>query len=55
MAVARRGEVSIARLAKDFGISQSCLRNWLLLHALEPCLGRDQLSRQLVIELVSPI
>lgn len=29
VAVARRGEAPIARLAKDFMISESCLRNWL--------------------------
>lgn len=29
MAVARRGEAPIAQLAKDFGICESCLRNWL--------------------------
>ena len=29
VAVARRGEAPFAQLAKDFGISESCLRNWL--------------------------
>ena len=29
VAVARRGEASLAQIAKDFGISESCLRNWL--------------------------
>lgn len=29
MAVARKGEAPIAEIAKDFGISESCLRNWL--------------------------
>ncbi|TQM63794.1 transposase-like protein [Humibacillus xanthopallidus] len=29
VAVARRGEASIAQVAKDFGISESCLRGWL--------------------------
>jgi len=29
VAVARKGEASIAQIAKDFGISESCLRNWL--------------------------
>jgi transposase-like protein len=29
VAVARRGETSIKQVAKDFGISESCLRNWL--------------------------
>ena len=26
---ARRGEAPLAQIAKDFGISESCLRNWL--------------------------
>ena len=29
IAVARRGDAPIAQIAKDFGISESCLRNWL--------------------------
>ena len=29
VAVARKGEAPIAQLAQDFGISQSCLRNWM--------------------------
>lgn len=29
VAIARRGEAPIAQIAKDFGISESCLRNWL--------------------------
>lgn len=29
VAVARRGESGIAQVAKGFGISESCLRNWL--------------------------
>ena len=29
MAVARKGEVPLAQVAKDFGVSESCLRNWL--------------------------
>ena len=29
VAVARRGEAPIAQLAKDFGISESCLTNWI--------------------------
>jgi len=27
--VARSSEVSVARMAKDFGISESCLHRWL--------------------------
>ena len=29
VAVARRGEAPLGQVAKDFGISESCLRNWL--------------------------
>lgn len=29
IAVARRGQAPLAQVAKDFGISESCLRNWL--------------------------
>ena len=29
VAVARKGDATIAEVAKDFGISESCLRNWL--------------------------
>ena len=29
VAVARRGEAPLGPVAKDFGISESCLRNWL--------------------------
>ena len=29
VAVARRGEAPVAQITKDFGISESCLRNWL--------------------------
>lgn len=29
VALARKGETPIAELARDFGISESCLRNWL--------------------------
>ena len=29
VAVARRGDTPIARVAKDFGVCESCLRNWL--------------------------
>ncbi len=27
--VAQRGDAPVAQVAKDFGISESCLRNWL--------------------------
>jgi transposase-like protein len=29
VAVARRGDAPVKQVAKDFGISESCLRNWL--------------------------
>ena len=29
VAVARQGNEGIAQIAKDFGIAESCLRNWL--------------------------
>ena len=29
VAVARKGDAPIAEIAKDFGISESCLRSWL--------------------------
>ncbi|MEP6697307.1 MAG: transposase [Pseudonocardiales bacterium] len=29
VAVARQGQEGIAQIAKDFGIAESCLRNWL--------------------------
>jgi transposase-like protein len=38
VAVARRGEAPIAQIAKDFGISDSCLRNWL--HAADVAEGQ---------------
>ena len=35
VAVARRGGAPIARIAKDFGISESCLQRWLKLADIE--------------------
>ena len=29
VAVARKGQAPLKQIAKDFGISESCLRNWL--------------------------
>ena len=29
VAVARKGEIPVAQVAKDFGITESCLRRWL--------------------------
>ena len=38
VAVARRGDAPVSQIAKDFGISDSCLRNWL--HAADVEDGR---------------
>jgi transposase len=35
VAVARKGESSIAQVAKDFGVSESCLHRWLQLADIE--------------------
>jgi transposase len=35
VAVARKGEAPLAQIAKDFGISESCLNNWLRAAAVE--------------------
>jgi transposase len=35
VAVARKGEAPIAQIAKDFGISESCLHRWLHLADVE--------------------
>ena len=35
VAVARKGEAPITQIAKDFGISQSCLTRWLKLAGIE--------------------
>ena len=35
VAVARMGEASIAQVAKDFGVSESCLQRWLTLDDIE--------------------
>jgi transposase len=29
IAVARKGEASVAQVARDFGVSESCLQRWL--------------------------
>ena len=44
VAVARKGEAPISQIAKDFGISESCLHRWLSLADIEdgrPA-GRDE-------------
>ena len=35
VAVARKGDAPIPQLAKDFGISESCLRRWLRIADVE--------------------
>jgi transposase len=35
VAVARKGESSIAQVAKDFGVSESCLHRWMQLADIE--------------------
>jgi transposase len=35
VAVARRGEAPLSQIAKDFGISESCLHRWLNLADIE--------------------
>jgi transposase len=35
VAVARKGEWSIAQVAKDFGVSESCLHRWMQLADIE--------------------
>jgi transposase len=35
VAVARKGEAPLSRVAKDFGISESCLHRWLKLAGID--------------------
>ena len=46
IAVARKGEASISQVARDFGISESCLQRWLKIadrdDGLAPPASRDQ-------------
>ncbi len=35
VAVARKGEAPLSQIAKDFGISESCLHRWLKLDDIE--------------------
>jgi transposase len=35
VSVARKGESSIAQVAKDFGVSESCLHRWMQLADIE--------------------
>ena len=39
VAVARKGEAPISQIAKDFGISESCLHRWLKLADIEDGVG----------------
>ena len=47
IAVARKGEAPLSQIAKDFGISESCLHRWLKIvrrfNALPSCSGEHQL------------
>jgi transposase-like protein len=47
VAVARKGEAPITQIAKDFGISQSCLTRWLKLAEIEDgnCCRRESSGR----------
>jgi transposase len=46
IAVARKGEASVAQIARDFGISESCLQRWLKIadreDGLAPPVGGDR-------------
>ncbi len=35
VSVARRGEAPLSRIAKDFGVSESCLQRWLKIADVE--------------------
>src|SRR5665648_258729 len=48
VAVARRGDAPIVQIAKDFGISDSCLRNWL--HAADVEDGVDAYATNAAID-----
>jgi len=51
VAVARRGQGTLAQIAKDFGISESCLHNWMKAADVDegrrPGLSREDESEQL--------
>jgi transposase len=40
--LARQGEMPVSKIAKDLGISDSCLRNWV--HQPTPTTGRTPAS-----------
>jgi transposase-like protein len=50
VAVACKGEAPLAQIAKDFGISESCLNNWLRAAEVEDG-KRPGLSREESVEL----
>ena len=50
VAVARKGEASVAQVAKDFGVSESCLQRWLKLADIEDGNGPG-LSKEDTVEL----
>jgi transposase len=50
VAVARKGESSVAQIAKDFGVSESCLQRWLKLADIEDG-NRPGLSKEDTVEL----
>ena len=53
VAVARQREAPIARIAKDFGVSESCLNRWLQLADIEDG-KRPGISREESAELSGP-
>jgi len=46
VAVARKGEAPISQIAKDFGISESCLHRWLNLADIQDGVGPDVTVRE---------
>jgi transposase len=44
IAVARKGEASIAQIARDFGISESCVARWLKIADREDGISRPASS-----------
>ena len=50
IAVARKGEASIAQVAKDFGISEACLHRWLKIADREDGVDPPAATRAVVTE-----
>jgi len=44
IAVARKGEVPLRQIAKDFGVSEACLHRWLKIADREDGVGRAATS-----------